>query len=106
MLLRPEWLPKVAMKAIVAHWTGGTHTVSALDKEHYHFIVGGKGEIVKGDKSIADNVNTADGKYAAHTRGFNTGVMGVSVACMGGNDVKESPFNAGKWPMTKDQWLS
>jgi hypothetical protein len=101
-LLNPAWLQPVKMRAIVAHWTAGGHKPSDVDKEHYHFIVGGAGEIVKGDNDIADNVSTADNDYAAHTRGFNTGVIGVSVACMLG--AVESPFNPGKYPMTKTQW--
>lgn len=101
-LLKPSWLQNVRMRAIVAHWSAGGHVVSTVDKEHYHFIVSGKGEVVKGDNDIADNVSTADNDYAAHTRGFNTGVIGVSMACMLG--AIENPFNAGKYPMTKIQW--
>lgn len=101
-LLNPAWLQPVKMRAIVAHWSAGGHTVSAIDKQHYHFIVGGKGDVVKGDEDIAANVSTSDGDYAAHTRGFNTGVIGVSMACMAG--AVENPFNAGKFPMTKTQW--
>lgn len=90
------------MGAIVAHWTAGAHKASALDREHYHIIIEDDGRLVRGDHSIDDNVNTADGNYAAHTRGFNAGVIGISVCCMA--DAKERPFNAGKFPMTKTQW--
>jgi len=31
------------------------------------------GNLVRGAHSIADNVSTTDGRYAAHTRGCNTG---------------------------------
>lgn len=58
--------------------------------------------MVRGDHTIADNVNTADGDYAAHTRGCNTSSIGVSMACMAG--AVESHFNAGKFPMTETQW--
>lgn len=102
MALPSSWLPKCAMKRIVAHWSAGGHTVSAIDKEHYHIIWGGDGVAVRGDHKISDNVSTSDGNYAAHTRGCNSGSIGVSLACMAG--AVESPFNPGKFPMTKVQW--
>lgn len=106
-LLPAEWLPKVKMKRIHAHWTGGSYTPSSLDKEHYHVIFDGSGKPHRGIHSIADNVVTS-GKtsdhYAAHTLNANSGAIGVSVACMGGLDVRETPFNAGKFPMTEAQW--
>lgn len=97
-----EWLQPVKMSRVILHWSAGTNTVSDLDKEHYHIIIDGKGNVVRGDHTIADNVNTADNDYAAHTRGCNTGSIGVSMACMAG--AVESPFNAGKFPMTETQW--
>ena len=96
------WLQKVPMKRIIAHWTAGSYKVSALDREHYHFIVSGDGEIVKGDHDVSDNVNTGDGDYAAHTRGCNTGSIGISLACMAG--AEESPFDPGAFPMNRTQW--
>ena len=101
-VLPAEWLPKVKMNRVILHWSAGAWKASALDKEHYHFIVENTGNVVKGDHSIADNVNTADDDYAAHTRGCNTGSIGVSMACMAG--AIESPFSAGKFPMTEGQW--
>lgn len=101
-LIPASWLQPVTMIGIVVHWSAGTHTVSALDKEHYHIIVGGKGDVVKGDHDIADNVNTADDDYAAHTRGANTKRIGLSMACM--LNAVENPFSAGSFPMTKIQW--
>lgn len=97
-----EWMPKVKMSKIIVHWSAGQNKASDVDKEHYHFIVEGSGNVVRGDNSIADNVNTADGKYAAHTRGTNTGSIGVSYAGMLG--AVENPFNPGKYPITKTQW--
>ena len=99
----PEaWLPNVKMSRIILHWSAGAHTASALDKEHYHFIIEGNGNVVRGDHGIEDNVNTADDDYAAHTRGCNTGAIGVSMAAMAG--AIEKPFNAGRFPLTKEQW--
>jgi hypothetical protein len=97
------WLQPVQMIGIVVHWSAGAHTVSALDREHYHVIVSGKGEVVKGDHDIADNVNCADDDYAAHTRGANTKRIGLSMACMAG--AVENPFHPGAFPMTKVQWV-
>lgn len=100
--LKPEWLQPVKMSRIIVHWTAGQNKASDVDKEHYHFIVEGSGNVVRGDNSISDNVNTSDGKYAAHTRGTNTGSIGVSMAGMLG--AIESPFNPGKFPITESQW--
>jgi hypothetical protein len=52
--------------------------------------------------SIADNLTTADGVYAAHTLGLNTGSIGISACCMAG--AVERPFEAGACPMTRKQW--
>ncbi|NSZ57755.1 N-acetylmuramoyl-L-alanine amidase [Agrobacterium tumefaciens] len=97
-----EWLQPVKMARIIVHWSAGAYRASDLDKEHYHFIIEGTGNIVRGDHTIADNVNTADDNYAAHTRGCNTGSIGVSFASMAG--AIESPFNPGKFPLTETQW--
>lgn len=97
-----EWLPDVRMEAIVLHWTAGSYACSELDKEHYHFIIEGNGNLVVGDHSIADNVNVADHDYAAHTRSFNTRVIGVSMCAMA--DAIERPFNPGSFPLTRKQW--
>lgn len=100
--LPAEWLPAVKMTRIVLHWSAGAYRVSDLDKEHYHLIVDGDGAVVRGDHSIADNVNTGDDDYAAHTRGCNTGAIGVSMACMAG--ATEAPFRAGSFPLKEIQW--
>jgi N-acetyl-anhydromuramyl-L-alanine amidase AmpD len=88
------------MKRIIIHWTAGTHKPSATDKKHYHYIGGGDGEVVEGNLPISANESTAT-EYAAHTRGLNTGSIGVSFAAMHG--AKERPFSAGKYPITKAQ---
>jgi N-acetyl-anhydromuramyl-L-alanine amidase AmpD len=88
---------------VIVHWTAGSYTVNATDKEHYHFIVNGAGNVVVGDLPPEANISTSDGDgYAAHTRGANTGAIGVSIACMAG--AVESPFNPGQYPLTKVQW--
>ena len=97
------WLPKSSkMARIIAHWTAGSYTVSSTDAEHYHFIWGGDGIVVRGDNTVVDNESTSDGEYAAHTKDCNTGSIGVSMACMAG--AKENPFDSGLYPMRKAQW--
>lgn len=97
-----DWMPWCKMQRIILHWSAGGHKASKADKQHYHIIIQGDGTLVRGDHSIADNVSSADGKYAAHTRGCNSGAIGVSLAAMAG--AVESPFNPGKSPITPEQW--
>lgn len=102
----PEaWLPNVKMRRIHNHWTAGSYNASDTDLEHYHLVIEGDLDILRGKHSIAANVNiknkTSD-EYAAHTLNANTGAIGVSLCCMGG--AIENPFNAGKWPMLEGQW--
>ena len=99
----PDWMPDCAMERIIVHWTAGSYIVSATDKEHYHIIVGGDGQLVRGDKSIAANVSTSDNDgYAAHTKNCNSGSIGISAACMAG--AVESPFKPGSYPLLLSQW--
>jgi N-acetyl-anhydromuramyl-L-alanine amidase AmpD len=89
------------MKRIVIHWTAGSNKVSPIDKEHYHYIVDGDGNVVAGDHKVEDNLSTADGIYAAHTRGANAGAIGVSMA---GMMDAQGPGKLGKYPLKKAQW--
>lgn len=89
------------MKRIIIHWTAGSHKASSVDKEHYHMIVNGDGTVVNGDHKIEDNLSTADGVYAAHTKGANTGAIGIAMAGMLG---AEGPDKLGSYPLTKLQW--
>lgn len=103
-IIPADWLPDCTMKAVVNHWSAGSYTVSEVDKEHYHFIIGGDLKLVRGDNSIKANVSTSDADgYAAHTKGFNTRTIGIAVAAMA--NAVESPFNPGTYPMTRGQWL-
>lgn len=89
------------LKRIVMHWTGGTHECSDLDREHYHFIVDGRGEIHEGKFRPEDNAKCVKGKYAAHTKGLNTGSIGVAIAAMAGAEEKNPWWT--KYPPTKIQ---
>lgn len=104
-IIDPAWLPDCDMDRIVLHWSVGTYTASAVDKEHYHFIVEGSGRVVRGDNSVKANVSTSDADgYAAHCNRLNTKSIGIAVAAMAG--AVERPFNAGPYPMTEKQWLT
>jgi hypothetical protein len=89
------------MKRIIIHWTAGGHTPSALDRQHYHFIIGGDGKIVRGIWPVEANWKPVPGKYAAHTLNCNTGSIGVAVAAMAG--AVERPFSPGRAPITPAQ---
>lgn len=90
------------MKRIVAHWTGGGHKANATDKKHYHFIVEGGGRVVPGNHPVSANKGPLSPRqYAAHTRGLNTGSIGISMACMAG--AVENKTN-GRYPMTEKQF--
>ena len=103
MTIPAAWMPACTMKRIVVHWTGGAHKANALDRKSYHVLIEGDGNLVRG---VPINLNSAPIKpgYAPHTRGCNTSSIGLSMCAMGGPDVRESPFNAGKWPLTQAQW--
>ena len=85
---------------IIAHWSAGRYTASKIDRDHYHFIYEGDGREVAGIHTPEDNISAKDGKYAAHTRGCNTGSIGVAVACMW--NAKEGAH--GSQPMTEAQF--
>lgn len=101
-LIPRDWLPACRMKRVICHWTAGGYRATSLDRAHYHILIEGDGSLVRGTHSIADNVSTADGVYASHTRGYNTGSIGVAVCCMLG--AQASPFHPGSYPMTPKQW--
>jgi N-acetyl-anhydromuramyl-L-alanine amidase AmpD len=105
-LVPNDWMPfSTKMKRVVVHWTGGSYVASSLDKEHYHFLVEGDLDVIRGLHSVLDNEvigNKSQDEYAAHTKGTNTGAIGVSMCSMAGGE--ESPFKPGKFPVTEKQW--
>lgn len=73
------------MQRIILHHTAGGLIPSAFDKKHYHRLVDGDGNVHDGLHPISANAPgkpLLSGQYAAHTRGLNTGSIGVSMACM------------------------
>lgn len=99
-----NWLDPVKMQRIVLHWTAGANKASQFDRAHYHILIEDDGKLIKGIPPISANANPIKPNYAAHTYMLNGGAIGVSLCCMGGNNVSENPFVAGPWPMTKAQW--
>ncbi len=91
-------------KRIIIHWTAGGGRANATDKAAYHRLVEHDGRIIRGTETIADNVVTSDGDYAAHTRNLNTQSIGVSMCGMRG--AKEYPFDPGPSPLTEVQFLA
>jgi len=95
-------MPACEMERVICHWTAGAWKASEHDREYYHILIEDDGRLVRGFKSIKDNVSTSDGIYAAHTKSLNTGSIGVAVCCMAG--ATEAPFSTGKYPLTEAQW--
>jgi hypothetical protein len=101
-IVPPEWMPVCPMYRVITHWTAGAHKANSTDMAHYHILIESDGRLVRGSYSIKDNVDSSDGRYAAHTKNCNTGSIGVSLCCMAG--AVENPFNSGAYPMTAKQW--
>jgi N-acetyl-anhydromuramyl-L-alanine amidase AmpD len=104
--MQPEipksWLMPAIMTRVICHWTAGGYMPSENDLAHYHILIDGDGALHQGEHVIADNESAADGDYAAHTAGTNTGAIGVSMCCMVG--ATDRPFFAGSAPMREVQW--
>jgi hypothetical protein len=101
----PQALPSVpdgAMKRVIVHWTGGGPEPNDLDREHYHVMVSQSLAVTLGEHSVAANVRTDDGDYAAHTLHCNQGSVGVALCGM--LNATEYPFRPGPYPITEPQW--
>lgn len=85
---------------ITLHWTGGSYTPSSLDAEHYQFLIDGDGKVWCGNYSIEDQDSTST-NYAAHTKGFNSKNIGVSLCGMAG---AQENGTFGEYPITGEQW--
>lgn len=68
-----------SIKGIILHWTAGQYKPNETDKEHYHFLIDGDGNVIEGKYKPNDNLNCMDGKYAKHCGGGNTGRIGVAL---------------------------
>lgn len=102
-MIPSEWMPSARMQRVILHWTAGNHKASTDDRKHYHILIEGNAELVRGIPSIALNSLPKVKKgYAAHTKNSNTGSIGVSLCGMVG--AKERPFVPGIAPLTPAQW--
>jgi len=101
---RASVAPAKGLVRIILHWTAGTGAFSDLDREHYHYAIDRDGKAHTGKHSPADNISAADGKYAAHTLGCNTGSIGIAMCGMVG--ATERPFSAGSSPITAKQYAA
>lgn len=75
----------IKMNRIVPHHSAGGYNASQVDRQHYHRIVDGEGRRHAGIHPISANAPgkpLRSGYYAAHTRGLNTGSIGVAMSCM------------------------
>lgn len=89
------------MKRIHMHWTGGNTTPNDHDLKCYHFVVDGAGAVKDGHLRPEANLSTSDGAYVAHTKGANTGAIGIAMAGM--FNAVERPFNKGDYPINLEQ---
>lgn len=97
------WMPAAKMSRVIVHWTAGQDTPSDNDKAHYHILIDGAGQLVRGKPTIdLNSLPKAKAGYAAHTRGTNSGSIGISLCGMAG--AVERPFNPGKHPINAVQW--
>lgn len=101
-VIPPMWLVSCHMSRVIVHWTAGGPHCSGVDEDHYHIIVDQELKLHRGNHSISDNVNTADGDYAAHTLNCNGGSIGIAMTGM--LDAVERPFNPGPYPIKLAQW--
>lgn len=90
-----------AFKRVIAHWAVTKYKCDDTSRQHYHFIYEGDGTEVKGIFRPEANLLCINGRYAAHTRGCNTGAIGVSCAAMFGAESIDRP---GKFPITEVQF--
>ncbi|SDR39792.1 Putative peptidoglycan binding domain-containing protein [Pseudovibrio sp. Tun.PSC04-5.I4] len=96
-----ELFHRSGLHRIILHWTAGADGLIELERQHYHLIVDRTGRTHAGTLKPEANTNCRDGRYAAHTRALNTGSIGVALDAMA--DAKQSPFDAGKYPITHEQ---
>lgn len=100
-----DWMPEARIDRAILHWTAGARRPSSSDLSHYHVLIDGDGELVRGRPSIAANgVGSRARPRASHTLNCNTGSIGVSLCGMW--NAREFPFDAGPDPINRTQWLS
>ncbi|MEM8801885.1 MAG: N-acetylmuramoyl-L-alanine amidase [Pseudomonadota bacterium] len=94
-------MPVNKPKRIVMHWTAGKGEANSSDLDKYHEVVEADGTRVLCSRRPEANNDTSDGDYAAHTRRFNTGAIGLAMCGMQG--AQESPFRKGRYAISEPQ---
>lgn len=89
------------LKRVIAHWAVTRYKSNSISAQHYHKIYEGDGTEVNGVFRPEANITCRPGLYAAHTKGCNTGSIGVSCAAMLG---AQSVLNVGPYPITPKQF--
>lgn len=89
------------LKRIIWHWTAGSYGVVDVELRHYHYVIDQNENIHDGHKPPESNISTKGGDYVAHTKGTNTGSIGIAIDAMHG--AKHTPFSWGSHPMTEGQ---
>ena len=90
----------MGIKRLILHWTAGSYAASFYDKQFYHFLIDGEGNLHRGIYAPEANLDVSDGKYAAHTGGGNTDSVGVALCAMANY---QNPHNAGRFPIKPKQ---
>jgi hypothetical protein len=90
------WMPRGDVRRIIIHWTAGVRYPTPFDRLHYHFLVDHDGRITRGIRP--------PGKYLPHTRGLNTGSIGVALCGMAG--AVSAPFHPGRYPLVPAQYAA
>lgn len=92
------------IKGVVLHWAASSYKVSDNVKKHYNFVIDEKGTVHNGLHPLSHQTPPLNsGGYAAHTKSYNSYQAGIGLLGMHG--AKEKPFNAGKYPLTKIQFM-
>jgi N-acetyl-anhydromuramyl-L-alanine amidase AmpD len=106
-LIPEDWMPKCTMTRIITHWTVGRYDPNETDLAAYHLLIDGDGALHRGKHPISANAagkKMAGDSYAAHTKGCNTGSIGVSICGMFvadgvGIELSKYPFKRVQWNM-------
>ncbi|WP_306150653.1 N-acetylmuramoyl-L-alanine amidase [Roseovarius sp. MMSF_3281] len=84
---------------VIIHWPVSGEGASESDLQHYHATVTHDLRVMLGYLKPEANADCTDGRYVAHTRGLNTGSIGVAIDGMIG--AQEHPFDPGPAPFNR-----
>ena len=89
------------VRGIVLHWTAGAQGIIDLERNAYNFVFDNDGNTYDGTHTIAEQVayDWKRGIGASHTRGMNTGWIGLSLDAMAGAS-QTNPITWGRNPIT------